>query len=86
MRPAPPVAKYGRLGFNVDRFARLDADRHDPNDGPVLVFHQVDGEPFVKEDGLVLDVVLVQRVEQRVPGAVRGGAGSGRLPAFAIVL
>ena len=84
--PRTACREDGRLRFNVNRLTCLDADRHNTNDRPVLIFHQVNGKPFVKENGLVLNVVLVQRVEQRVTGTVRRGTGSSRLPAFAIVL
>ena len=84
-----PCATRGEdrcLGLHVDGLARLDTDRDDPGHRPILVFHQIHGEPFVEEYGLVLHVVLVEGMQQRVTGSVRRGAGSGGLATFTEIL
>jgi hypothetical protein len=86
MRPGTAGGKYRGLGLHVHDFAGFDADRDDANHGTILVLHEIGGKPLVEEHGLVLDVVLVERVQQRVPRAVRRGAGARRLPALAEIL
>ena len=72
--------------LNVDSFSRLDANRDYTNHGTVLVFDQVSRKPFIEEYSLVLDVVLVERVEQRMACSVCSRASTGRLTAFTIIL
>ena len=43
-----------------------------------LVHDQIDGEILDEELRLVLQALLVEGVQQRVTGAVRGGAGAQR--------
>ena len=47
------------LGFHINSFTRLDTDRDHTDHCTILIFHQIDSEPFVKEDRLVFDVVLI---------------------------
>src|SRR5580692_4871763 len=63
--------------------------------GAILVHQQVDCEILDKETRLVLEALLVERVQDRVAGAVRGGAGTighvalgifGRVPAKAALI
>ena len=59
------------------QLARRHVERHDA--AARAVFHdQVDGEVFDEEARLVLERLLVQRVQHRVAGAVRRGAGALR--------
>ena len=78
--------EHRRLRLHVDGFAGFHADRDDADHGAVLVLDQVDREPLVEEHGLALQVALVQRVQQRVAGAVRRRAGARRLATLAVVL
>ena len=55
--------KHGRLRFYVNRLASLNANGNNTGDRPILVFYQVYGEPFIKKDGLILNVVLIQRMQ-----------------------
>ena len=48
-----------RLGFHVNGLTRFNANGDHTHHGTVLVLHQINGEPLVKKDGLVFDVVLI---------------------------
>src|SRR5690606_28010475 len=74
------------LGADVDGLAVLDADRNHTNNGAILVLHQIDGIPFVKEGGAGLQVGLVQSVQQGVTSTVRSGAGTSSLTTLSVVL
>ena len=51
-----------------------------------VLHDQIDREIFDEEVGVVLEALLIERVEHRVAGAVGGGAGALRRRAFAHVL
>src|SRR5690606_9844899 len=57
--------QYGGLGADVDGFAGFQTDGDHADKGAVLVLHQVNRVPLVEEGGVVLDVGLIQRVQQR---------------------
>ena len=78
--------KHRRLGFNKNRLSGLYANRDNPSDRPVLIFDQVDCKPLIKKHRLILDVILVKRVQQCVTGAVRRSTGASCLPTFPVVL
>src|SRR5690606_11476598 len=78
--------QHGGLGTDVDGFAGFNADGDNANDSAVLVLHQVNRVPLVKEGGVVVDVVLVQGVQQGVTGTVGRGTGTGSLTAITVVL
>ena len=81
----PASCEDRRLGLYVDRLACLDANGNDTDYRTVLILDQVDGKPLVEEHRLVLDVVLVERVQQGMSGPVCRGTGSCGLTAFTIV-
>ena len=56
--------------------ARLHLERHHAEDVAVGVADQVERHPFDEELRARADVLLVERVEQRVAGAIGGGAGA----------
>ena len=84
--PGTTSGQHRRPGGHIDHIAGLDLDGNDPGHGAVLVLHQINGEPFVQKGGAAFDVGLVEGVQQRMTGAVGGGAGAGRLPTLAVVL
>ena len=57
--------------------ARGQVERHDAAAGAVL-HDEVEREIFDEEFGVVLDRLLIQRVQHRVAGAIRGRAGAMR--------
>ncbi|CAM5620243.1 hypothetical protein SSTU70S_02138 [Stutzerimonas stutzeri] len=62
--------KNGSFRTDVDSFASLDADGDDTHDSAVLVLHQIDRVPLVEENGVVLQVALIESMQQRVTGTV----------------
>src|SRR5690606_1268502 len=78
---------YDTVSFRdyVYHFSGLDADGDDTGDDAVLVLDDIDRIPLVEEYGFVLQVGLIQRVQQRVAGAVSSGAGTRSLAALAEV-
>jgi hypothetical protein len=94
-----PAAAAGRndghIGAEpVDR-AILETPGEETAARAVIVHQQVDGEILDKEARLVLEALLVESVQDRVAGAVRGGAGTvghialgifGRVPAKAALI
>ena len=48
-----------RLGFHVNGLTRFNANGDHTHHGTILVLHQINGEPLVKKDGLVFDIVLI---------------------------
>src|SRR5690606_26318487 len=78
--------QHGGLGTDIDGFAGFNADGDNANDSAVLVLHQVNRVPLIKEGGVVLDVVLVQGVQQGVTGTVGCGAGAGGLATVTVIL
>jgi len=75
----PAGGEQRRARLNQKRLAGLDGDRRDTEAIAVGIAHEVEREVFVEELRAVGDVLLVQRVQQRVTGAVGGGAGAGGL-------
>ena len=62
--------------------AVLEVPRHDAAAGALLVHDQVEREILDEELGIVAQALLIERVDDRVAGAVGGGAGAlapGRL-------
>ena len=78
--------KHGSLGTDVDGFAGFDADGDDTHDCAVLVLHQIDRVPLIEENGVVLQVALIKRVQQRMTGTVGSGTGTSGLTALTEVL
>ena len=52
--------------------------------GAVIVHQQVDGEILDVELGLLLEGLAIERVQDRVAGAVGGGTGALHRRAFAV--
>ncbi len=67
----------------MDR-AVLEVPRHHADAGAVLVHDQVEREILDEELGVVLQALLIERVDHGVAGAVGGGAGALRHRAFAV--
>ena len=79
--------KHDRLGAETVDRSVVEAQRDDAAAGAVL-HDQVDREIFDEEVGVVLQALLVERVQHRVAGAVRGGAGAlrgGPSPMFCVM-
>ena len=73
------------MGAEAMQRAVLEVPGHDAAAGAVLVHDEVEGEIFDEELGVVLQALLVERVDDRVAGAVGGGAGPLRHAAFAVL-
>ncbi len=69
----------------VDR-AVLEVPRHDAAADALVVHDQVEREILDKELGVVAQRLLIERVDDRVPGAVGGGAGAVGRGAVAVFL
>ena len=76
MRPAPPVASITALACSTCSWPVSYLERGDADDGALGVADQVERHPLDEEVGARLDVLLVERVQHRVAGAVGGGAGA----------
>ena len=68
--------EHHRLGLQHVQLAGLHLERGDADDGALGVADQVERHPLDEEIGARLDVLLVERVQHRVAGAVGGGAGA----------
>ena len=77
--------EHHRLGAEAVDRAVVEAQRDDAAARAVL-HDQVEREIFDEEVGVVLQALLVERVQHRVAGAVGGGAGALRRRALAHVL
>ena len=75
---APRAAgrEQGALGFEDVHVAGFHLERSDADDIAIGVADQVERHPFDEELRARLDVLLVQRVQHRVAGAVGRGAGA----------
>ena len=78
--------KDGCLGLEEHGLASFDVDGDHTTNIAVSVFYQFCGVPLIVELGAVLQVLLVQRVQQRVAGTVSGRTGTSRLATFTEVL
>jgi len=67
--------QYGHLRAKAMQLAGGQIDRHHAP-ALALLHEQIDREVFNIELGLVADRLLIQRVQQRMSGAIGGGAGS----------
>ena len=76
MRPEPPVASRVALAWNRITLAGFHLQRRHAEHRAVGVADQVERHPLDEELGARLHVLLVQRVQHRVAGAVRRGAGA----------
>ena len=76
MRPAPPVASSTVLACRMCSSPVSISSAVTPHDVAVGVADQVQRHPLDEEVGARLDVLLVQRVQHRVAGAVGRGAGA----------
>ena len=85
----------GHVGAEAVDRSVLETPGEQAAAGAVLVHQQVDGEILDEEARLVLEALLVERVQDRVAGAIRGGAGPighvalgifGRVPAEAALI
>ena len=75
MRPKPPVANITAAARKSVQLAVARCDSATTPRGPaVLDDEQVDDMVLVEELDLVLDALLVQRLQDHVPGAVGGEA------------
>ena len=53
----------GCFGFHIDGLAGLNTDRDNTDNSTVLILHEISSEPLIEKYGLILDVVLIQRVQ-----------------------
>ena len=74
MRPAPPVANSVALACSDHDLAGFHLQRGDAEHVAVDVADQVERHPFDEELGARPHVALVERVQHRVAGAIRGRA------------
>ena len=87
MRPAPPVANSVALAWRMRDLAGLHLQRRDAEHRAVLrVADQVERHPLDEELGVGAHVLLVQRVQHGVAGAVGRRAGAHRHLGAAVVL
>ena len=56
--------------------AGFHLQRRDTDHRTLGITHQIHGQPFDKKAGAGLDVLLVERVQHGVAGAVSGSAGA----------
>ena len=84
--PGAASGEHGRLALHVHDLAGLHANRDDAHHDAVLIHHHVDREPFIQKRSPGFEVRLVERVQQRMPGAVGRRTGARRLAALAEVL
>ena len=73
--PCPAGGEQGRARLDQQRLAGLDTHGGDAEAITVGVAQQVEREVLVEELRAVLDVLLVQRMQQRMAGTIGGGAG-----------
>jgi hypothetical protein len=83
--PQPPVASSGRFGLDHQRLAGLDLQHQGAEDRALVVLDQVDGEVLVEEVRAGAHVLLIERVQDGVAGAVRRGAGAHGLVAAEVL-
>jgi hypothetical protein len=90
---APAGGNDGHVGAEAVDRPVLETPGKQAAARAVIVHQQVDGKIFDKEPRLVLQALLIQRMKDRMPGPVRGGAGPighvalgiiGRVPAKAV--
>ena len=77
----PPVAAGGQHHGTGEKAVQASFDQvvgNDADDPPGVVGHQVDGKEFDEELRLVLERLLVQRMQHGMTGTVGGGAGALR--------
>ncbi|MNC23333.1 hypothetical protein D3C75_713550 [compost metagenome] len=75
----------GRFRFEINHFAGFDTQRGSTHHGAIGVFHQIKRIPFGEDRGFVLQVLLVQRVQQRVTGTVSRCRSTCRLLAAEVL-
>ncbi len=73
------------MGVEAVQAAVFEVPGHDAAAGALLVHDQVEHEIFDEELGVVLQALLVERVDQRMPGAVGRGAGAPGRIAVAVI-
>ena len=84
--PGAAGGEHRGAGFDERCLAGLDANGDDAHHRPVAVLHQIHREPLGEEHRAGAHIVLVERVQHGMAGAIRRGAGARRLPALAVVL
>ena len=65
--------------------AVFEVPRHDPAADAFIVHDQVERKVLDEEFGVMAHALLVERMDDRVPGSVGGGAGAPGRIAFAVV-
>ncbi len=83
--PCPAGGEQRGARLDQQRLAGLDAHCRHAQTIALGVTQQIEREIFVEELGAVLDVLLIQRMQQRMAGAVGGGAGAGSLLAAEVL-
>ena len=76
----------GCFGFHIDGLAGLNTNRNNTDNGTILILDKISREPLIEEYGLVLDVVLIKRVQQCMTSTVSCRTGSRCLAALAEIL
>jgi hypothetical protein len=77
--------QHGLLGTEAVQGAVFQTEGEQAAAGTVFVHQQVNGEVFDEKLRLVLQALLVKRVQDGMAGAVSGGAGTRRHLAFGAV-
>jgi len=77
--PAPPVRDQGGLGLDRDRLTGQDVEGDHAEHVPGIVLDEIDREILVEEVRLRSQVLLIQRVQNRMAGAIRRRAGASGL-------
>src|SRR5690554_1124027 len=79
-------SKYRGLGLDVNHFAIFHINGDYTYHGTVLVLHQINSKPLIEKYRVMFDVVLIQGVQQRMPGTVSRGASARCLSAAPKIL
>jgi hypothetical protein len=74
MRPKPPVAQSTLLAWIVN-LTGAQLQRDDATGAAVVADQEIEHVELVEEIDLVLDALLVERLQDHVPGAIGGIAG-----------
>src|SRR5690554_5062616 len=74
------------LGFDVYDFASLDIHGDTAHHVTAGVFNQIYRKPLIEEGGVVLQVALIQRMQQRMTSTVSRRTGTGRLATLSKIL
>src|SRR6516164_7345651 len=86
VRPAVPTGGEDHdVGAKAMQCAVFEVPRHDPSANALIVNDQVERKVLDKEFGVMTQALLVERVDDRVPGSIGGGASTPGRIALAVI-